>query len=563
MVKRLAFMISVALILSLPVQADVVIGDFEGGMGDWGPTSENNVILTASDIGVTSGKESLSVWLLTGGYWALQYKAPALPRDLSAAKIQFDVTVVQSEWVSNNWTKVADKIALNSDGAGGWKEFYPTVVDKTTGAASAGDWGPWSPGLTRTFTADISSYDLTGATWFQINIALQQNPATGAGCFYFDNVKLLGVTLPGPAKITYVDAKVGDANNPGNTTLADGSPLVTTGDASGADEMWRARAFGTGASILESGGSYGDTANPEDCERLLTAITVPENSYLVYVYFWSDGGPWRIGASFKDDPNGLPLFIANDPNSPTTIANAPDFEGAVPMLTEGNRTLWQALVGTTDKTTTIKVYIDDDARHMSHTKRTWYDGIGYKVAPPKITYVDASTGDAGNTTFAGGTPFVTVADASGTDSMWRARAFGNSGTIFESGGNYGETANPENCPRLQTTISVPRNLYQVYAYFWADTSGWRLRASLKDDPNELPLFVANSTDPNAPVAQAKAVDFEPPVPLLTEGNRTLWQVLVGTTGLVDTIKVYVDDDPAHMTHNSRTWYDGIGYKAVE
>ena len=79
-------------------------------------------------------------------------------------------------------------------------------------------------------------------------------------------------------------------------------------------------------------------------------------------------------------PCTLPLFITNDPNSPTAIADGNDFESPVPMLTEGNRTLWQALVGYTDKTTMISVFIDDDPNHQSHNRRTWYDGVGYRCS---------------------------------------------------------------------------------------------------------------------------------------------------------------------------------------
>jgi hypothetical protein len=74
----------------------------------------------------------------------------------------------------------------------------------------------------------------------------------------------------------------------------------------------------------------------------------------------------------------------------------------------------------------------------------------------------------------------------------------------------------------------------------------------------LPLYLCN--DPNGEATVAVAEDFEEPVPMLTEDNRTLWQVKIGTTGVTTAITVYIDDDPNHITGNSRTWYDGIGYK---
>jgi hypothetical protein len=177
-----------------------------------------------------------------------------------------------------------------------------------------------------------------------------------------------------------------------------------------------------------------------------------------------------------------------------------------------------------------------------------------------ITYVDATEGEAGNTLLATGAVFTSTEDGSGSDNLWRGRAFGNSATIFESGGQYGDTVNTEDCPRLMTFVDVPLNDYEVYVYFWADGSPWRIQASLADGEGDLPLYLAN--DPNSEATVADANDFAEPVPMLTEGNRTLWQAYLGTTGLTTMITVYIDDDPNHLTHNGRTWYDGIGYEAV-
>jgi hypothetical protein len=177
-----------------------------------------------------------------------------------------------------------------------------------------------------------------------------------------------------------------------------------------------------------------------------------------------------------------------------------------------------------------------------------------------IIYVDATEGEAGNTKLATGAVFTSTADGSGSDNLWRGRAFGNSATIFEAGGQYG-SSNTEDCLRLVTSVSVPENCYKVYAYFWSDTSSWRIRASLMDSEGELPLFIAN--DPNGEATVANTDDFEEPVPMLSEDNRTLWQVYLGTTGPTTTIAVYIDDEAGHLTHNARTWYDGIGYEVAE
>jgi hypothetical protein len=178
-----------------------------------------------------------------------------------------------------------------------------------------------------------------------------------------------------------------------------------------------------------------------------------------------------------------------------------------------------------------------------------------------ITYVDAVVPtDVGNSSPATNTRL-------GDDDLWAVRTvYGNGGVVYEAGGNYGDTANPENALRLKTSVVVPANPnglgYDVFAYFWCDTSQWRIRASLTNDAGELPLFIAYTS----PSTQAVATDFDTAV-LVTEGNRNLWQAYLGivgagvTTGNV-TIKAYIDDDAGHLTGNSRTWYDGIGYRAV-
>jgi hypothetical protein len=189
----------------------------------------------------------------------------------------------------------------------------------------------------------------------------------------------------------------------------------------------------------------------------------------------------------------------------------------------------------------------------------------------KITYVDANDGEKGNTKLASGALLMPTTDGSGSDYLWRLRTgFANpagSGTIYEAGGQYGDANNPEDCPRLVTTVSgLPEGTYKVYVYFWSDDSNWRIRADLKGKEQQLPLFYSRAVGGEQapigtpPAALAKAEDFKV-VPLLSEGNRTLWQAYIGEVKGT-TITVFVDDDPAHKTHSCRTWYDGIGYQAV-
>ncbi|MFA5251849.1 MAG: hypothetical protein WC454_04615 [Phycisphaerae bacterium] len=189
----------------------------------------------------------------------------------------------------------------------------------------------------------------------------------------------------------------------------------------------------------------------------------------------------------------------------------------------------------------------------------------------KITYVDANDGDAGNTKLAAGGVFKPTTENSGIDFLWRLRTgLSNpvgSGTVYEAGGTFSETDDTEDCPRLATTVSgLPEGTYKVYVYFWSDENSWRIRADLKGKDAQLPLFCSKAADGDAaPIgapaaALAKAEEFKA-APVLKEQNRTLWQAYLGEVKGT-TITVFVDDDPAHKTHNKRTWYDGIGYQAV-
>ncbi|MBN1391964.1 MAG: hypothetical protein JW947_04080 [Sedimentisphaerales bacterium] len=98
--------------------------------------------------------------------------------------------------------------------------------------------------------------------------------------------------------------------------------------------------------------------------------------------------------------------------------------------------------------------------------------IATAASAAKITYVDATHGEKGNTKPASGEVFNPTTDNSGMDNLWRLRTgFANpagSGTVYEAGGTYSDppTANTEDCPRLVTTLSgLPEGTYKVYVYF--------------------------------------------------------------------------------------------------
>ncbi len=178
-----------------PIGRAVVIGDFETGLDGWGPAWEGSTVVAASQTPgtVTRGEWSMAV-TTTGGYWCLQWDAPTVPETLAYTTLTFDLTMIQSEWPSTPWTQAAATIALNSDGTSGWKEYAPTAVWRDSGDPAPLDWGAWDPDAAKTYSVDISDYNITGATWLQIIVVLQGGDGTGA--FYFDNIQLAAPDIP-------------------------------------------------------------------------------------------------------------------------------------------------------------------------------------------------------------------------------------------------------------------------------------------------------------------------------------------------------------------------------
>lgn len=172
------------------VSQAVVIGDFEAGMDNWGPSWEGGSTFTIGSVPgtVTRGNNSVAVKLSDGGYWKMLWSAPSAPGLMTNIILTFDVTMYANEWSGNNWTKIADKIAFNSDS--GWQEWTTTTaVDRLTGLPTSTDWGPWAGDAFKSYRLEIPSYN--ALNWFQIVISFQQNPVAGAGNFYIDNIQLI------------------------------------------------------------------------------------------------------------------------------------------------------------------------------------------------------------------------------------------------------------------------------------------------------------------------------------------------------------------------------------
>ena len=184
---------------------DIILGNWESSDSNdsWvaGSDDPNAILIPDSNIGVTLGSGSLKLKpVADGAYWRIAWAGS--PLTLTDSSLRFDLTMVASEWPSMPWTKVADKIAINSDvnqndgtigTGGGWKEYSNLAVatNRDTNEASSLDWGAWSGDANKTYTLDVNDYDATGATWMQIAVSVQDGDVVSGGNFYFDNFRLV------------------------------------------------------------------------------------------------------------------------------------------------------------------------------------------------------------------------------------------------------------------------------------------------------------------------------------------------------------------------------------
>jgi hypothetical protein len=188
----------------------------------------------------------------------------------------------------------------------------------------------------------------------------------------------------------------------------------------------------------------------------------------------------------------------------------------------------------------------------------------------QITYVDATSGSGGNTTLTNGTQWNPLTSGgSAGDGVWlRRTVFGNSGTIFENSGS-GTTTSDDAHPLLTSVSGLEDNTYDVYVYFWSDSSAWRIQAGLSADSMSLYQWNPLSANtevfavPTGATIYSDSLSENPftSAVMIAEGtNRRLLQAYLGQVTGTE-FEVFIDDGPS-TGQNSRTWYDGVGYSLV-
>ena len=187
------------------------------------------------------------------------------------------------------------------------------------------------------------------------------------------------------------------------------------------------------------------------------------------------------------------------------------------------------------------------------------------ASPAAITYIDATST---NTT---GSTYVTTGNVY-NDNLWSIRTVGSANsdvvgnTVFEAGPGGGA----ENVPVLSTLITglTPGTTYEFYVYFitfpTTDTNQlWRIQAGLsagsltqydRDSVGTILLPDASTTTLVDPSNAAITVPT----------NRDYRQATLGTAvaDITGNITIFVDAGTGTLDANHRTWYDGVGFKAV-
>ncbi|MEO5714862.1 MAG: LamG-like jellyroll fold domain-containing protein [Luteolibacter sp.] len=179
-----------------------------------------------------------------------------------------------------------------------------------------------------------------------------------------------------PSTTQYIDA------TPANTVpVAGGAWLSGTGTGMGPnDSLWFSRTgYGNGGSILSA-----DEGAAESAPLLKTSVTgLAPDDYDVYAFFWSDIDElWQIQAGFSStsllgfEKLGAQQVLRSSLTGATTVGSAT------------GHYMYKVYLGRTKVTgDTLSVYVKDGIGSLAG--RTWYDGIGYAIAPDETPTLSA------------------------------------------------------------------------------------------------------------------------------------------------------------------------------
>ena len=175
-------------------------------------------------------------------------------------------------------------------------------------------------------------------------------------------------------RVNYIDASTN------NTTNADGNALSPTGPSAypgGADGKWHEyTGFGNGGSCFTAG-----DGGTENAPALKTTITgLPDGTYDVFAYFWSDpNADWGVRGGFTLSD------MLNFNKQSSQHADASQFFGTVEVVAD-EAILYRAYIGrkVVSGGALVDVYIDDyDSSFANKPTRTTYDGVGVALVIPK------------------------------------------------------------------------------------------------------------------------------------------------------------------------------------
>lgn len=174
-----------AILLLLAVVAstqavEIVLWDFETGLGGWGPGA-GTVTLGTNPL---TGSQCMVIQAPAGWQTGAYNDSAGLGIiDLIATPvIQLEVTYIASEWGDVDWI-TQDIFIINSGGGWGQKGL----------SSGDGGWGAGAGDATRTLQYDFTGYNLSG--WGpQLSIMLNGNSPTSGirGNYYIDNIKAIG-----------------------------------------------------------------------------------------------------------------------------------------------------------------------------------------------------------------------------------------------------------------------------------------------------------------------------------------------------------------------------------